>query len=149
VTVYVDDARIPARVAGLSGRWSHLIADTPEELHAFAERLGFKRAWFQDPTVNGKPVPARPGTRAAENWHYDVTDFKRQQAIMLGAVPVTMRELPGIIEARWQAQRAVSVDPPFAMGAHRRSRDAGLRVTPLAYAAEPLPGRHAGGAGPA
>ena len=100
MTVYVDDLGIPARVGGLSARWSHLIADTPEELHAFAARLGLKREWFQDPTINGKPAPAAPGTRAAENWHYDVTASKRALALRLGAVPVAWRDLPGIIDTR-------------------------------------------------
>lgn len=104
MTVYVDDFGVPAIVGGLHGRWSHLTADSREELHAFAARIGLKRAWFQDPTVNGKPKAA-PGTRAAENWHYDVVSTKRRQAIALGAVPVPWRELPEIINARWAAKR--------------------------------------------
>jgi hypothetical protein len=100
MTVYVDDARIPARVGKFNARWSHLIADTKEELHEFAERLGLKRSYFQDPVVSGKPK-AQLGTRHAENWHYDVTESKRQMALELGAVAVTFRELPGIIDARW------------------------------------------------
>jgi hypothetical protein len=78
VTVYVDDWRQPARVGRLDARWSHLTADTPEELHAFAARLGLKRAWFQD--------------RPLGRWHYDVTDSKRQRALRLGAVEVPWRE---------------------------------------------------------
>jgi hypothetical protein len=73
MTVYVDDARIPARVGRWDSSWSHLFADTQDELHAFAARLGLRRSWFQDPTVTGKPLAAKPGSRAAENWHYDVT----------------------------------------------------------------------------
>lgn len=102
MTVYVDDIGIPARVGGLSGRWSHLIADTQDELHEFAARLGLKRSWYQDPTITGKPK-ATPGTRAAETWHYDVTASKRLQAIKLGATPVSWRDLPGIIDARYLA----------------------------------------------
>lgn len=79
MTVYVDDMRLPARVGRLDGRWSHLTADTAEELHAFAERLGLKRAWYQE--------RSRPGAS-----HYDVTDGKREEAIRLGAVPETMEE---------------------------------------------------------
>ncbi len=77
MTVYVDDARIPAKVGKLERCWSHLMADTPEELHAFAAQLGLKRSWFQD---------HRPF------WHYDVTDGMRQRALALGAQPVTSRE---------------------------------------------------------
>lgn len=105
MTVYVDDIRIPARVGGLYSRWSHLIADSVEELHEFAGRLGLRREWFQDPTVNGKPTPAEPGTRAAENWHYDVTDRKRDEAIAMGAQPVPFRELGTIITARWEVKQ--------------------------------------------
>jgi len=100
--IYVDDARIPARVRGLAGRWSHLIADTPEELHAFAERLGLRREWFQDPCVDGK-LEATPGSRAAESWHYDVIDRKRELAIRLGAKPIGIRDIGPIIDARFEA----------------------------------------------
>ena len=86
MTVYVDDSRIPARVGRLTGRWSHLFADTPDELHAFAARLGLRRAWFQD----------KPNGR----WHYDVTDSKRTQAIRLGATSVTWRQAVDIIRDR-------------------------------------------------
>lgn len=105
MTVYVDDVRIPAKVGRFDATWSHLTADTRNELHAFAGHLGLKRAWFQDPAVNGKPR-AEPGTLAAEMWHYDVTETKRQQAIRLGAVPIPWRDLPAIIEARYAAATA-------------------------------------------
>ncbi|MEU0497967.1 DUF4031 domain-containing protein [Mycobacterium sp. NPDC006124] len=115
MTVYVDDARIPARVGRLSSIWSHLFADSPEELHDFAVRLGLRRSWFQDPTKTGKPFRAKPGSRAAQNWHYDVTEGKRRQAVALGAVEVSSREAVAIINARHQAaQDAV----------HTGSRDA-------------------------
>lgn len=74
MTVYVDDMRLPSRVNGISTRWSHLMADTDGELHAFAERLGLKREWAQ-----------KPGTWES---HYDVTDRLRAAAIRLGAVPI-------------------------------------------------------------
>lgn len=102
MTVYVDDLGMPARVGGFNARWSHLTADTQDELHEFAARLGLKREWFQDPTVTGKPFPAKPGTFHAETWHYDVTASKRAAAIRLGATPVPFRELPAIIRARWE-----------------------------------------------
>ncbi|MCC9184827.1 DUF4031 domain-containing protein [Mycolicibacterium mageritense] len=74
MTVYVDDMRLPARVGRLNARWSHLMADTDTELHAFATRLGLRRAWAQ-----------YPGTSRS---HYDVTDSKRREAIRLGAQPI-------------------------------------------------------------
>lgn len=74
MTVYVDDMRMPARVGRLQAKWSHLMADTDEELHAFAAQLGLRRSWHQ-----------KPGTAVS---HYDVTDSKRDLALQLGAVPI-------------------------------------------------------------
>jgi len=67
MTVYVDNSRLPWR--GQS--WCHLVADSVAELHAFAERLGLKREWFQDKTR----YP-----------HYDVTVNVRRRALELGAI---------------------------------------------------------------
>lgn len=73
MAVYVDDARIPARVGRLRARWSHLMADSREELLEFADQLGLQRRWLQD---------KRSGV------HFDVTDTVRFKAIALGAVKV-------------------------------------------------------------
>lgn len=73
--VYVDDAHIPYR--GL--RWSHLVADTAEELHRAAERLGISREHAQD---RGRTL------------HYDLPDSYRERAIELDvAEAITWREL--------------------------------------------------------
>jgi Protein of unknown function (DUF4031) len=79
VSVYVDNAF----VQGDWDHWTgggHMQADTLEELHAMAARLGLARSWFQ--CKPGKP------------WHdhYDLTRTRREQAIRLGAVPVSWRE---------------------------------------------------------
>ncbi|BBX87981.1 DUF4031 domain-containing protein [Mycolicibacterium aubagnense] len=74
MTVYIDDMQRLARVGRLQARWSHLMADTDDELHAFAAQLGLRRAWHQ-----------KPGTAIS---HYDVTETKRQLALRLGAVPI-------------------------------------------------------------
>ena len=87
MTVYVDDAHIPAKVGNLDRRWSHLMADMPEELHAFAAQLGLRRSWFQD---------HRPF------WHYDVTAGMRAKALALGAQPVTSREAVDL--PHWQRE---------------------------------------------
>jgi hypothetical protein len=73
VSVYVDHAF----AYGEWGRWSgggHLQADSAEELHAFAQRLGMRREWFQS-------KPQRP-----ENDHYDLTEAGRVLALQLGAI---------------------------------------------------------------
>lgn len=70
MSVYVDDAVTPWR----GQRWAHLMADTLDELHDMAARLGLPRRAFQD-----KPSGA----------HYDVTIEMREQALQLGAVVIS------------------------------------------------------------
>ncbi len=70
MAVYVDDAVIAWR----GQRWAHLMADTLEELHAFAARLGLPRRAFQDKTSGA---------------HYDVTAEIRTLALALGAVAIS------------------------------------------------------------
>ena len=75
VAVYVDDARI--RWRGLE--WSHLVADTPDELHRAAERLGLRREWAQE---RGRTL------------HYDLPEHVRARAIELEiAVAISWRDL--------------------------------------------------------
>jgi len=74
MAVYVDDMRQLARVGRVTARWSHLFADSQEELEEFARRLGLDRSWIQ-----------HPGT-ARE--HYDVTDSVRDRALRFGAQPM-------------------------------------------------------------
>ena len=95
MAVYVDDFRVPWR----GDKWSHLIADTSEELHAFAARLGLHRSRFQH-------KPARP-------WkdHYDVPEAKRQQAIGLGARPIPVAQAAQIVQARRRALREAPTSP--------------------------------------
>lgn len=63
-------------------RMSHMLADSVEELHAMAEKLGLRRAWFQP-----KSSP-----------HYDICQSKRTRAIELGAIEVDRRELVEVIK---------------------------------------------------
>lgn len=92
MTVYVDNARIPATVGTHTSRWSHLTADTKSELHKFARRLGLHQSHFQTCKVTGRTCPAA----TCPHWHYDVTDRMRRLAISQGAVeigPAKLREL--------------------------------------------------------
>lgn len=70
MAVYVDDAVTLWR----SQRWAHLMADTLDELHHMAARLGLPPRAFQD-----RPSGA----------HYDVGPALRLQAIALGALPIS------------------------------------------------------------
>lgn len=66
MTIYVDECTLKFR----GKLWSHMVADSLDELHAFAERLRLKREWFQHRTL----YP-----------HYDVTQSVRAKAVELGA----------------------------------------------------------------
>jgi Protein of unknown function (DUF4031) len=88
VSVYVDDWRQPATVGTTTSRWSHMTADSTEELHAFAEKLGLPKRAFQQKRNN--PVYD----------HYDLTEELRDKAISLGAVAVGWREAARIRRRR-------------------------------------------------
>jgi hypothetical protein len=98
MTVYVDDFRVPARVGRLRANWSHLTADTPAELHAFARRIGLQRDWFQEKCKHGRCEPC-------PHWHYDVTDTMRREAIAGGAEAIGIRQMGALMSARRAAMR--------------------------------------------
>ena len=55
----------------------HMYADSLEELHSMAYRIGLRRSWFQaDPHLP----------------HYDLTPSKRRLAVSLGAVEQDRRQ---------------------------------------------------------
>ena len=96
MAVYVDDA--VHRWRGL--RWAHLMADTVDELHAMARRLG---------------IPGQAFQNKASGVHYDIPAHLRPVAIGLGAVPLSRHtdkaQLRAVIaNARRQYQPA-STDP--------------------------------------
>ena len=71
MAVYVDDAVTLWR----GHRWAHLMADTLDELHAFAARLGLQRGKFQDKTSGAhydvpapRPSPAPRARAATGRW---------------------------------------------------------------------------------
>jgi hypothetical protein len=92
MTVYVDNARIPARVGGFEGRWSHLTADTKDELFVFAAKLGLAPLWLQD--------------KGDGRWHFDVVDTVRERAIRLGAKPIDIREMGEFVRLRRNREAA-------------------------------------------
>ena len=65
--------------------YCHLLADTREELHLMADRLGLPRRFFQD-------HPWR--------WHYDLPAHLRPRAIELCARELTMHEVGALLRAR-------------------------------------------------
>lgn len=86
MTVYVDDMHVSSM--GQFGRMKmcHMIADTDDELHAMADKIGVARRWHQ-----------KAGTPRS---HYDIATSKRAQAVAAGAVEITMRECARICRER-------------------------------------------------
>jgi hypothetical protein len=76
--------------------WCHLLADSDEELHAFAAALGLKRAWFQ----HREDMPWKD--------HYDIPDELRDEALRAGAVEVDLRFVAAHLRSRRQRARAGS-----------------------------------------
>lgn len=74
MAVYVDDMNAPY------GRMKmcHLIADSDEELHAMAARIGVARRYHQAPPRHDS--------------HYDIALSKKEQALAAGAIPITWRQ---------------------------------------------------------
>ena len=87
MSVYVDDAVHAWR----GQRWAHLMADTLDELHAMAQRLGIPRRAFQNKTSGA---------------HYDVTTELREQAIALGAIGISRHADRALLKAVIQRAKA-------------------------------------------
>jgi hypothetical protein len=66
----------------------HMIADTIEELHEMADKIGMKREWFQP-----KSFP-----------HYDVSKERRALAIKLGAKEIGRREVVAVMRRFRESQ---------------------------------------------
>ena len=99
MTVYVDSASIPARVGGRPmRRWSHLTADTPAELLAFAAKIGLQRSWFQGTCKSAPNCPRVDGV--CRHYHFDVTTAVRAKAVRAGAREITMHQLSDLLQAR-------------------------------------------------
>lgn len=81
MTVYVDDMRAQF------GRMimCHMIADTDEELHAMAAKVGVARKWHQAPPKHDS--------------HYDIALSMRAKAVAAGAVEITWRQC-GVMNIR-------------------------------------------------
>lgn len=99
MTVYVDDVRHPF------GRMimCHMWADTLDELHAMADRIGVARRWFQ-----------RPPKASWE--HYDISLGMKARALGYGA---QLTDKYGPLE--FQARREVASSDP-ALAARGRQR---------------------------
>lgn len=100
MTVYVDNMLRSARPAGYRGagtpRWSHLFADTTDELLEMAGLLGLRERWIQN-----------VGTHRE---HFDVVMAARGQALGLGAVALSYpRGVADLMERRREVCRCRSL----------------------------------------
>ena len=95
MSVYVDDMRAPVDRMKLC----HMLADTDEELHAMADRIGVSRRWHQAPPK-------------ASTSHYDISLSKRAMAVQAGAIEITWRQAGEIAKARRQAARGAMDEHP-------------------------------------
>lgn len=83
IRIYVD--RFPSSGWGRWNGGAHMLASDLDALHAMADRIGLKRAWFQ-----GDKTFA----------HYDLTASKRALAVREGAIEIEFGELPDDILMR-------------------------------------------------
>lgn len=90
MSVYVDKQRAKF------GRMvmCHMVADSLDELHAMAEKIGMRHEWFQSPNRGNASHP-----------HYDLSLSRRALAIKHGAIEVDKH---GLVEAvrRFRASQA-------------------------------------------
>ncbi len=105
MAVYIDDMYRHRIGEFRDMRMSHMIADSDDELHAMAARIGMKREWYQGD-------------------HYDVPLTRRDQAIAFGAIPITYRQC-GAMRRRRQIEGACGL-PEDAANWYRKYRQ-GLR----------------------
>lgn len=79
MTVYVDDLRFTrAGVKKARVKYCHMVADSLEELHAFAKQIKVEPHFFH---------------RARSCHHYDIVEHQKLAALVLGAVSVRSREI--------------------------------------------------------
>ena len=74
MAVYVDDMYKYQMGQYRRMKMSHMIADTEEELHQMADKIGVARRWYQGD-------------------HYDICMSKRALAVQFGAKEIPIREL--------------------------------------------------------
>jgi hypothetical protein len=70
----------------------HMTADTEQELHEMAAKIGMKRSWFQ--SGDRQSIP-----------HYDLVRSKRMLAIKHGAVEIDRDEVCKRMEEYWASNR--------------------------------------------
>lgn len=90
--IYVDEMRVCLR----NKNWPysqacHMVADSIDELHRFAGRLGLRRSWFQNKTLP----------------HYDLTIGMRVKAVKLGAIEIDKKKFMEILR-KYRERRSLT-----------------------------------------
>lgn len=83
--VYVDDMRANYGRLVLC----HMLADSDQELHEMADKIGVNRKWWQSP-------------EKTSGSHYDIALSKKALAIQYGAIEITWRQA-GAMNSRRRA----------------------------------------------
>lgn len=69
--------------------WSHLVAETLPDLHAFARKIGVKRHLFENKRHKNKP-------------HYDIKQSYFKKAIAAGAIVVESRIIINFLKENYK-----------------------------------------------
>lgn len=88
MTIYVDELMNWGwQMRGRNTKSCHMVTDQVDltELHTMAEKIGMRRAWFQD-------KPGRP--------HYDLTPSRREAAVAAGAIETGCTDIARILRTR-------------------------------------------------
>lgn len=85
MAVYVDSGKITYRRM----KMCHMMADSLDELHAMADKIGINRKWFQP---ESSP-------------HYDICQSKKALAIKHGAIEADRNKIVELIRF-WRAKKA-------------------------------------------
>lgn len=106
MTVYVDDMKAAFGQMVMC----HMLADTDDELHAMADRIGVQRRWWQSPAKTSGS-------------HYDIALGKRAQAVRAGAVEITWLQASAMnLRRRLTGQLGASGDALAWLDQHKAQR---------------------------
>ncbi|MBP6727603.1 MAG: DUF4031 domain-containing protein [Thauera sp.] len=94
MAVYVDDMHLTKLGQYRRMKMCHMVADTPQELLAMADKIGVQRKWIQ-----------HAGTVKE---HFDICMSKRAKAVEAGAVEVTMEQVALMVRAKREQLSQVS-----------------------------------------
>lgn len=93
---------------------SHMIADTDEELHAMADRIGVARRWWQSPAISSGS-------------HYDICASSRIKALRYGAIEITTRQAAAMnLRRRLTDVLGSPSDALVWFAEHRRAKKAAI-----------------------